>query len=281
MKNIAFKEQLEIFFKEDDIGRNYFYNFSLPREIVQCELKIKSECVLAGLPFFVECFEFLGCDIENKDNILKNEGKYFESEKDQVITFNLPFHIAIAGERVSLNILQHLSSIATYVSQFVKKANSFGIQILDTRKTLPGYRSLEKYAVRMGGGKNHRFGQTDLWMIKDNHKSFFGGIKKSVDFFNKMGTFYNQMEVEIHDIQELEEAISLNVKHLMLDNFTPSDIRKAVSLKPPSVTYEVSGGITERNIEEYLIKGVDAISIGKITYGAPPIDLSLKIGRNI
>jgi len=158
----------------------------------------------------------------------------------------------------------------------VKIAHESGIKILDTRKTTPGLRFLEKYAVRVGGGFNHRMGQTDTWMIKDNHKSFFGGLKGALEFFGKMGSFYNSVVVEIHNTSELEEAISHGVKHVMLDNFTPEQVSEAISLKRDSMTFEVSGGINLDNIKNYLISGVDGISIGKITYDAPSVDISLK-----
>jgi nicotinate-nucleotide pyrophosphorylase (carboxylating) len=130
--------------------------------------------------------------------------------------------------------------------------------------------------VRVGGGYNHRLGQTDLWMIKDNHKSCLGGLKGAFEFFQSQGTFYNNIIAEIHDLYELNEAISLEIKHVMLDNFSPDQIREAVKLKAAGMTYEVSGGICLETLKNYLIPGVDALSVGSLTYSAPRVDISLK-----
>jgi nicotinate-nucleotide pyrophosphorylase (carboxylating) len=161
----------------------------------------------------------------------------------------------------------------------VEKSEKYNIAILDTRKTLPGYRAFDKYAVRAGGGQNHRFGQADVWMAKDNHKAFFGGLRGAIDFFKSMGSFYAPVVVEIHDLAELKEAVKLGVRHVMLDNFSPTEVQAAIAEKSEGMTYEISGGITLESIEKYLIKGVDAISVGSLTYGAPPVDISFKYSR--
>lgn len=274
--NVALKADLEQFFAEDDLSRNINYSSSLPSKKVKSLLKIKDDMTLAGLPWFVESFKYLGADI-SWDSFKEFEGQSFKKSDNVVIDFELPFNIALTGERIALNLLQRASSIATFTNQFVELAGDKNISILDTRKTTPGLRSLEKYAVRQGGGFNHRLGQADMWMVKDNHKTFFGGVKEAVDFFKSMQSFYTPIEVEIHSIEELQEARELGIKHFMLDNFTPSEIQKAIDIKPTDATFEVSGGINLENIEGYLIDGVDAISIGSITYGARPVDLSLKM----
>ena len=270
----GFDTDLKRFFEEDDLQGNNYYLEKLPREIVTCNLKIKSDLSLAGLPYFISAFNYLDADL-SIDDFNKYEGKFFKA--DEVITFSLPFSIALTGERVALNLLQRASSIATFTKQFVKKADPLQIKILDTRKTTPGLRALEKYAVRIGGGYNHRFSQDDVWMIKDNHKNYFGGVKPALNFFRDMQTFYQPIIVEIHSIPELEESLKLGVKHVMLDNFSPSLIKDAVKLANKAVTIEVSGGINLANIDEYLIAGIDAISIGSLTHSAPHVDLSMKI----
>ena len=188
----------------------------------------------------------------------------------------LPFALAISGERVALNLLQRASSIATLTRRLVDKAQRRGIAILDTRKCTPGLRQLEKYAVYQGGGSNHRRGQTDAWMVKDNHKAFFGGLTPAVDFFRKQRAFYTPLIVEIDELSEIGEAVDLGIKHLMLDNFTPSQIHQALREKPRGVSFEVSGGITLDNIDHYLIEGLDAISLGGLTSAPPPVDISFK-----
>jgi nicotinate-nucleotide pyrophosphorylase (carboxylating) len=276
-KNL-FVEYVRAFLDEDGVDKNHFYTSRLPTEMVGCHLKFKSEMVISGMEYFTAVFEALGAT--NIDNsLLQYEGKYVNQENSNELIFALPFATALTGERLALNLLQRSSSIATYTKKFVEKAEKYGIKILDTRKTTPGLRSLEKYSVRVGGGFNHRFDQQDLWMVKDNHKKFFGGITEAVNFFNSIGTFYSSIEVEIHSLTELKEAINLKIRHLMLDNFTPDDVVTAVQMKPAGITYEISGGIKLENIDRYLISGVDAISVGAITNNAPIVDISLKISK--
>ena len=270
----SLEADLTRFFEEDDLQGNAFYLQELPDTIVECQLKIKSEMLLCGLPYFVAAFNFLGANL-NYDSFKKFEGKQFV--KGEIIPFSLPFSIALSGERVALNLLQRASAVATFTEQFTNLAKSHQIRILDTRKTTPGLRSLEKYAVRVGGGFNHRFSQADVWMIKDNHKTFFGGLKPAWDFFQKMQTHYQSIVVEIHSLDELKLAMELGVKNVMLDNFSFEDIKKAIDLKKAGMMIEISGGVTLNNCEQYLISGVDAISIGALTHSAPHVDLSMKI----
>ena len=273
--------QIESFFKEDDLDRNSFYSNKLPSGIVDCSLNFKTEgTVISGLPFFVECFLFLGASKEQLDHLFNSEGTLVSS-KAFSLPFNLPFSVALTGERLALNLLQRSSSIATMTSHFVKKARAKGIEILDTRKTLPGLRFLDKYSVRVGGGKNHRFGQTDVWMVKDNHKNYFGGVEEAVSFFQSMGGFYTPIVVEIHNLNELEKAKEIGVKHFLLDNFVPEEISKAVKMKSSNMTFEVSGGMNLDNIDSYLIKGVDAISVGCLTNSPHLIDISMKFKKGI
>ncbi len=281
--SISLKKHIENFFKEDDLDRNIFYNQGLPCDLVECTLKFKTDrTLISGLPFFMESFIFLGAEKSYFGDLLSHEGcrVKFEKGKDtHSLKFNLPFSIALSGERIALNLLQRSSNIATYTSKFVELAEIKGISILDTRKTMPGLRFLDKYSVRIGGGKNHRFGQTDNWMVKDNHKSYFGGIEEAVNFFKKIGSFYNPLVVEVHTLEEFEKANSLGVKHFMLDNFTPVDIIEAVKSKKEGTTIEVSGGIQLGTLEDYLIEGVDAISVGALTHSPETVDISLKMKR--
>jgi len=275
----AMERDFEHFFAEDDLSRNHSYIQSLPMDKVDCSLKIKDDLVLAGLPYFFGAFNYLGANLQIEEH-LSFEGKKFKKEDQSMLSFELPFALALTGERIALNLLQRASSIATFTNKFSELAKETNTKILDTRKTTPGLRGLEKYAVRIGGGFNHRLGQSDMWMVKDNHKSFFGGVKPAVEYFQSMNGFYTPIEVEIHDLAELEDCFGLGVKHFMLDNFSPDDIKKAIAMKPAGVTFEVSGGIRLNTIEKYLIPGVDAISIGSMTYDAPAVDLSLKYKRS-
>ncbi|MAX66042.1 MAG: carboxylating nicotinate-nucleotide diphosphorylase [Bacteriovoracaceae bacterium] len=271
------RKSLEYYFSEDELAQNFFYTHSLPQDLVECQLKIKDDMVLSGLPFFFETFNYLTQNPFDYSEFLFWEGKKILKQDSREIKFQLPFNIALSGERIALNLLQKSSSISTYTQRFVEKAGN--IKILDTRKTTPGLRFLEKYAVNKGGGFNHRFSQTDAWMIKDNHKKFWHGLKPAVEHFRGLHTFYTPLIVEIHDLEELNEAISLGIKHFLLDNFSPVEVKKALELKDATMTYEVSGGINLESLEDYLFEGVDAISCGSITYNAPQVDLSMKIER--
>lgn len=272
---MALLNDVRTWLEEDDLTRNVYYIKSLPDHQVELSLKIKSDLILAGSDYFLAVFAALGFSSPELQKISSFEGKRIS--KGEVINLgSAPFGIALSSERLALNLLAHASSIATWTNVFAEKTKASGIKILDTRKTTPGLRALEKYAVRVGGGDNHRFGQGDVWMIKDNHKTSLGGLKKAYEFFISQGTFYNSMVVEIHSIEELKEAIDLGIRHVMLDNFSPDKIKEAVSLKPADMTYEASGGIRLENIDQYLIRGLDAISMGAITNAAPRVDISLK-----
>lgn len=262
---------IKLWLEEDDLGRNHHYLRSLPTHPVELTLKMKSPMILAGTDYFAAVFSFLGEDLPE---VLTLEGKEFQGGENFVFKKSVPFNVALTAERLSLNLLQHGSSIASWTKKFVDAAGE--VKILDTRKTTPGLRSLEKYAVRLGGGFNHRLGQTDLWMIKDNHKSALGGLSGALRFFESQGAFYNNIIAEIHDLSELKTAIDLGIRHVMLDNFSPDKIREAVKLKSSGMTYEVSGGIRLETMKDYLIPGVDALSVGALTYSAPRVDLSLK-----
>ena len=271
----AIQEEMVGFFAEDGLGNNFFYHHSLPSTTVPCRLKFQDDLLIAGLPWFAGAFRYLDPLLELK---LSGEGKAVSKTEQFELSFHLPFALTVTGERIALNLLQRACSIASYTARCVAKAAPRGIAILDTRKTTPGLRQLEKYAVRVGGGQNHRMSQNDTWMIKDNHKTFFGSVKKAVDFFRSQGTFYHRLVVEVHHLTELSEALELGVSHIMLDNFSSEQIAAAIALKPPQVTYEVSGGVNLENMDEFLIKGIDAISMGCLTQGAPAVDISLKYG---
>ena len=265
--------QIQNWLEEDDLTRNFHYSRSLPKHPVKLQLKIKSPMILAGTDYLAATFIQLGA--ENNFSFLREyEGK--KLSEGTVIEFpeTMPFNLAVTGERLALNLVQHASSIATWTNKHVEIAGK--IKILDTRKTTPGLRTIEKYAVRVGGGFNHRLGQTDTWMIKDNHKTSMGGLKGAWKFFQDQGAFYNNVVVEIHSIDELQEAIALGCRHVMLDNFTPEKVKEAVKFKKPEMTFEVSGGLNLKTIPDYLIEGVDALSLGSITYSAPRVDISLK-----
>jgi nicotinate-nucleotide pyrophosphorylase (carboxylating) len=185
----------------------------------------------------------------------------------------------LSGERLALNFMQRMSGIATYTNQLVKLLNGLNTRLLDTRKTTPLLRDLEKYAVRMGGGMNHRMGLYDMVMIKDNHVDFAGGIENAIrsvyDYFVKTGRKL-PVEIEVRNLEELQQVIETGgVDRIMLDNFSVTGLKKAVAIIDKRFETEASGGITEENIRAYAETGVDYISVGALTHQIKSLDMSL------
>lgn len=188
----------------------------------------------------------------------------------------------LSGERLALNFMQRMSGIATATSQIVKLVSGTGVRILDTRKTTPLLREIEKTAVRMGGGENHRMGLYDMIMIKDNHVDFAGGISKAIDAVEdylrlKVEGLRLKVEIEVRNIDELEEVMDRGgVDRIMLDNFNVTDLARAVKMIGGRFETEASGGINIHNIREYAETGVDFISVGALTHHIKSLDMSLK-----
>lgn len=184
----------------------------------------------------------------------------------------------LSGERVALNFLQRLSAVATRTRRCVELTRDYGTQILDTRKTTPGLRVLEKYAVRVGGGRNHRMGLYDAVLIKDNHIAAAGGIGPAVARVRQRAPFTAMVEVEVNSITGVKEALLAGVDIIMFDNMGVAELKAAVELVEGRAMTEASGGITEDNIREIAATGVDAISIGALTHSVRALDLSMKVG---
>ncbi|MEJ5307643.1 MAG: carboxylating nicotinate-nucleotide diphosphorylase [candidate division WOR-3 bacterium] len=182
----------------------------------------------------------------------------------------------LSSERTILNFVQHLSGVATYTNKFVKLVEKYNVKILDTRKTIPGLRALEKYAVLCGGGVNHRFDLYDQIMIKDNHISF---LKDDFTVTQRMKNKYpdKKIIVEVKNIEEIEKVLNYPVDRILLDNMTPEEIEKSIKIINRRCEIEVSGNIDEKNIESYAQKYPDFISIGKITHSAKALDMSMKV----
>ncbi len=234
----------------------------------------KSRFVLAGIPFAREVFKILDPELSFKTFI--NDGA--NVKKGNIIAeIRGRTRSILSGERTCLNILQRLSGIATLTSLFVKKIRGTNAKVVDTRKTSPCLRIMEKYAVRIGGGYNHRFGLFDGILIKDNHIKAAGGIKKAVELAKNSCNHLQKIEIEVSSLTELIEAIDAGADVVMLDNMTLEDIKKAVRITGKKVMLEVSGNVTLKNIRSIAETGVDLISIGAITHSAPSSDISLKI----
>lgn len=273
MNELLIRERLKEFLNEDlgyqDITTEGIYR----GERVKAHIRAKEEGILAGLPFIEELFKLLG-NVELR--FFKNEGEFF-GEGDILVELEGDAKSILTGERVALNILQRLSGIATTTKRFVEKLEKKGIKILDTRKTTPGFRFFEKYAVRVGGGMNHRFALYDMVLIKDNHKRVAGGLREAVQRVRQKVSPLYKIEVEVENIEELKEALELDVDLVMLDNFSPAEVKKAVEIINGRVLVEVSGNVTLENLEDFAIEGVNFISSGSIIHSSRWIDLSLKI----
>ena len=185
----------------------------------------------------------------------------------------------LTGERTALNLLGRLSGIATLNRRYVDRVEGTGVTILDTRKTTPGLRALEKYAVRCGGGTNHRAGLDDAILVKDNHLRFAGGIVPALEALRVAanGSQPLTVEVEAETLEEVEEALGAGVERILLDNMTPAEISAAVALTAGRAKLEASGGISLKNVRMYAETGVDFISIGALTHAARSLDVSLEL----
>ncbi len=273
MNRLFVRSQLQRFLEEDLGTGDITTELLCSEETVSAVIKAKGRGVLAGLPFVQELFLMLGgVDIRP----MKGEGEAFE-EGDVLLELEGRAEMILVGERLALNILQSLSGIATRAREFAKALEGTSIKILDTRKTTPGYRFFEKYAVRVGGGRNHRFALYDMVLIKDNHKKVAGGIREAIRKVKEKISPAYRIEVEVESIEELEEALHEGVDIVMLDNFAPEQVREGVNMVGGRVEIEVSGNITLENIKDYAVEGVDYISSGSIIYGASWCDLSLKV----
>lgn len=233
----------------------------------------KGNFVLAGMPFAEEVFRILDASVSFK--IFYNEGSKI-SRGDVLAEVAGKTRALFAGERISLNILQRLSGIATLSSQFVDAVRGTKAKILDTRKTTPCQRFMEKYAVRVGGGTNHRFGLYDGILIKDNHIEEVGSIRDAVALA-KSGHHLARIEVEVENLKELQEAIDAGADIVMLDNMSVGDMTGAVACAGGRVTIEASGNITLANVREVAETGVDLISVGALTHSVTAADISMKI----
>jgi nicotinate-nucleotide pyrophosphorylase (carboxylating) len=183
----------------------------------------------------------------------------------------------LSGERVALNFLQRLSGIATLTRQFVEAVSGTGTTILDTRKTTPGLRALEKYAVRIGGGRNHRFGLSDGVLIKENHIAAAGGVAEAVRKARAAIDHLKKIEIEVTTFEELNQALDAGADAILLDNMTPGQVKDAVQKVSARVPLEVSGGVYLGNVREYALAGVDFISVGALTHSFKSADISLEL----
>jgi nicotinate-nucleotide pyrophosphorylase (carboxylating) len=235
---------------------------------------VKQNGIVAGLD--IAKFVIRKFDSKMKWNSIKNDGE--SCIKGEVIAkVEANYKSLLIAERTALNFLQRMSGIATKTNKFKKQLEGLHTKILDTRKTAPGHRLLDKYAVKIGGGENHRIGLFDMVLIKDNHIKLAGSIAMAVSSLkrNLKGTF--KIEVETSSLKEVEEALEAGVDIIMLDNMKVEDMKKAVELCKGKVLTEASGNISLKNIREVAETGVDFISVGELTHSVEALDISMKI----
>jgi len=237
-------------------------------------IKTSEEGVVAGLDIACLVFKKLDPEIifqeKIKDGTKVARGKVLAE-------ISGPARTILKGERVALNFLQRMSGIATITSKFCQEVKDFPVRIVDTRKTTPGLRILEKYAVRMGGGYNHRFGLYDAVLIKDNHLASVGGIKPAIESVQKLIPHTIKIEVEVENLSQLEEALKMQVDIIMLDNMDLDTMKEAVKMAKGKSIIEASGGITLEKVREIAQTGVDLISVGALTHSVKALDVNMEI----
>lgn len=234
----------------------------------------KADGVIAGLPFAEKVFRTLDNNIEFKTEIADGQTV---KHGDLICTITGAYRALLTGERLALNILQRLSGIATATSKYVEAVKGFKTEILDTRKTAPGLRLLDKYAVKTGGGTNHRIGLYDMVMIKDNHISVAGGITNAVNAIRPNIPAKMKIEVETTTLDEVQEALLSGADIIMLDNMSNATMTEAVKLINGKAKVEASGNMTLERVREVAATGVDFISIGALTHSVTALDISQKI----
>jgi nicotinate-nucleotide pyrophosphorylase (carboxylating) len=261
-------------FLEEDIGYRDLTTDSLDVDKnVEGFFIAKQSGVVAGTVFVKEVFNLFE-DVSFQS--FKKEGDYIEKGEIIGLVYGNCKSI-LKGERVALNILQRLSGIATLTNLFIKELEGTKTKLLDTRKTTPGFRAFEKYAVKVGGGENHRFALYDMVMLKDNHIALVGSIKEAVKQVKSKVSPIVKVEVEVSNFDQLYEALETEADIIMLDNMTPTQVKEAVEIINGKKLVEVSGNITLENIKQYALSNPDFVSTGSVIHSAKWLDISLKL----
>ena len=260
---------------EEDIGNEDVTTNAVMPEYKKGRVKLicKQDGVICGLNVFERVFKLL--DEHTVIEIFVKDGD--EVKKGQRIAMvSGDIRVLLSGERVALNFLQRMSGVATYTRSVVKLLKGGKTKLLDTRKTTPNMRVFEKYAVRCGGGNNHRYNLSDGVLLKDNHIGAAGGIKKAVKMAREYAPFVRKIEVEVESLAMCKEALEAGADIIMLDNMSVADMKKAVEMIGGRALTECSGNVTLENIAAIKDTGVDYVSSGALTHSAPILDLSLK-----
>ena len=242
------------------------------------DLIAKADGVVAGLSVFCRTFELLDEDVQIDLHVQEGEQVTAGTLLAEV-TGNL--RALLSGERTALNFLQRMSGIATYTRQMAQLLEGTGTTLLDTRKTTPLLRSLEKYAVSVGGGSNHRFNLSDGVLLKDNHIGAAGGVRQAIGLARAYAPFVRRIEIEVETLEQLDEALDAGADIVMLDNMKGEALEEAVRRARGRAETEISGNVTRENLERYVALGVNYISSGALTHSAPILDVSLKHMKRI
>ena len=267
-------EMILLALKEDITFGDISSDAVLPKAAMgSVELIAKQDGVIAGLTVFKRVFELIDGSIDIK--FMVDDGNLVHSgEKLAVLRGDL--HSLLSGERTALNYLQHMSGIATYTRSIADILEGSGIKLLDTRKTTPCNRIFEKYAVKIGGGNNHRFNLSDGVMLKDNHIAAAGGIKNAVAMAKKEVSFVRKIEVEVENLNMVREAVEAGADIIMLDNMDYETMEEALKIIDGKAETECSGNVTAENVAKLAALGVNYISSGALTHSAPILDISMK-----
>ncbi|MBU1090700.1 MAG: carboxylating nicotinate-nucleotide diphosphorylase [Candidatus Omnitrophica bacterium] len=269
--------------KEDIGSGDITTNSIVPgSKVVKAVLLAKEDCVVCGLGTFLLALRSLDKNIKFKNMV--SDGDWVKKGK-QIARISGCARAILTAERVALNFFSHLCGISTITRKYVLAVKAYKAKILDTRKTIPGLRSLEKYAVRIGGGFNHRSSLDEMILIKDNHLRVIGGyrnLNKDITKFKRKGL---KVELEVNNLREFKQALNLKPDIIMLDNMSIKDIKKTVKIRdylsPKTCNLipqlEASGGVSLKNVRKIASAGVDLISIGELTHSAPSVDISLEI----
>ena len=237
-------------------------------------IKTSENGIIAGLNIASLVFKKLDSKIDFQCKV--NEGQEV-SIGEILVKIHGPAQAILKGERIALNFLQRMSGIATMTSQYCHEVKDYPIRIVDTRKTTPGLRILEKYAVRIGGASNHRFGLYDAILIKDNHIALAGGVKPAIQLAKKNASHTVKIEIEVENLSQLKEVLEESVDIIMLDNMDLTTMRKAVEMSRGKVLLEASGGITLKTVRAIAQTGINLISVGSLTHSVKSLDISMEI----
>lgn len=262
----ALKEDIS----SEDVSTNAVMRGAIPGEV---ELICKQDGIIAGLEVYKRVFELLDDTVETE---------FYCKDGDRVTNGMLmgvvrgDIRVLLSGERVALNYLQRMSGIATYTAEMAKLLEGTSTKLLDTRKTTPNMRIFEKYAVRVGGGYNHRYNLSDGVLLKDNHINAAGGVKNAIEMAKEYAPFVRKIEVEVENLEMVKEAVEAGADIIMLDNMSVEEMQQAIQVIDGRAETECSGNVTKENVERLTALGVNYISSGALTHSAPILDISMK-----